>query len=175
MTQKSITKDTLNSIASFLVGLLVVFSAISCGTSTKSSTQSSLQSSSVPCTIPSDALVRWGFWNDSTGILKGVELDAQRRIWRYTASTRRENYDRDSIGVLSENTACATHDSVKSNLIAVQTLFQQAKVSRFIEYQRPSNRVAMRAVWTENLMNPYSKPIRDLFDSLCVIAMPSKP
>lgn len=127
------------------------------------------------CSLPNDLLIRWGVWNDSTGVLKGYELDANARLWRYTTSTKRSTYDRDSIGTIEKPQLCYFVDTVKKTFLAVQTLYAPGQISRYIEYQHPTANVNLRAVWNAKFQTHGSKEFRAIFDSLSTIAPVQNP
>lgn len=118
------------------------------------------------CTLPKQLLLRWGAWNDSLGVLKGYELDADMRLWKYTAYTNRNTYSRDSIGTVAKPSVCYFADTTRKAFLYVQTLFVKGPVSHFVEYNNPERDVALRAVWDARYQTFGSKEFRAIFDSL---------
>ncbi|MBL7976257.1 MAG: hypothetical protein JNJ85_15175 [Candidatus Kapabacteria bacterium] len=116
-----------------------------------------------------DLLIRWGVYYDSTGTLYGYEIDANARLWRYVASTKKSNYERDSIGTVSASQLCFFKDTVRNTFIKIQSLFVPAKTRHFIEYQNPANQVSLRAMWDARYQTYGSKEFRSIFDSLNTI------
>ena len=155
------------AIAYILFLLAFAISTTSCGSSS-----TSIKSKVPDCIKPGmkDMLIRWGVWIDSTGNVQGYELDAHSIIWKYSASTKKENYIRDSICTISIDRLCSIVDTVRKTFLSIQSYTVLAPRMYYVEYQNPAGNVNLRAVWDSRFQTYGSKEFRAIFDSLCTIA-----
>ncbi len=119
-------------------------------------------------------IIRWGTWVDSSTVLDGYEIDAQRRLFKYKASEYSVKYLRDSIGVVPAGVFCFYADTIRKTFVRIQSLSVHAPRMHYIEYQNPDANLSLRAVWDARYQTYGSREFRAIFDSLSTLAPPAQ-
>ncbi len=159
----------------FLLSLGLLAFCLSCGSSS-SSVKGSGDRVVTDCIRPNmkEVRVRWGDWIDSTDVLSGYEIDAQGRLFKYSASPHSQKYLRDSIGTVSREQLCMSIDTVRKTFLKIQTLWVHAPHMRYVEYQNPEASLSLRAVWDSRFQTYGSREFRAIFDSLSTLVPPRR-
>ncbi|MCX7936195.1 MAG: hypothetical protein RMK00_03955 [Bacteroidota bacterium] len=138
--------DVLLSVAVVAVGLL-----------------SCRSTSPPPCMVPVGHVIRWGVWNDTTGMLSGYQLRWDGQLVRY--SQHRDSpavYIFDTLSIqIPRQTHCDIALSLRNAFLREQTYVVIGPLSHYVEYNTPT--ATLRAVWDARFETYGSRHFRGIF------------